>query len=81
MNTTYVKQKIHNFIDHADERFLRLVYSMIVSEKAEKHYFSTTDDEMIARTKRSIKSVDEGKTRNISLLKKDLGSWKKNRAI
>jgi hypothetical protein len=81
MNTTQVKQKIHAFIDNADDRFLRLVYSMIESEESEKDFFSTTDEEMITRAKKSMKSVDEGRIRDIHSFKKDVDNWKKNRAI
>ncbi|HYX05698.1 MAG TPA: hypothetical protein VE912_03110 [Bacteroidales bacterium] len=81
MDALKIKEEIHNFINHADERFLRLVYSMIESERGEKVFFNTTDDEMIARAKKSLESVEEGKTRSIHEFKKDIASWKENRSI
>lgn len=33
MNTQKIKEEIHSFINYADERFLRLVHSMVESEK------------------------------------------------
>jgi hypothetical protein len=79
MDTLQIKQKIHDFIDHADERFLRLVHSMVESEEDENKFFSTTGDEMTKRAKKSLKSVDSGNTRNIHAFKKDIDSWKKKR--
>jgi hypothetical protein len=79
MNTVLIKQKIHEFIDHADERFLRLVHSMVESEEVEKGLFSTSDDEMIERAKESLKSIESGNTRNIQAFKKDVDSWKQKR--
>jgi polyhydroxyalkanoate synthesis regulator phasin len=79
MNTVQIKQKIHDYIEHADERFLRLVNSMVESEEAGDKLFSTSDDEMIKRAKESLKSVENGNTRNIHALKKDLDTWRKNR--
>lgn len=81
MDARQIKEEIHNFIDHADERFLRLVYSMIESEKNEKDFFNTTDDEMVARAEKSLQSIEEGRTRSVHEFKKDIASWKKNRAI
>ncbi|MFW6351722.1 MAG: hypothetical protein ACOC2E_05000 [Bacteroidota bacterium] len=65
MDSQQIKEEIHNFINHADERFLRLVYSMIESERSEKDFYKTTDDEMMARAKKSLQSVEEGNTRSI----------------
>ncbi|MDB4334840.1 hypothetical protein OAA06_00625 [bacterium] len=81
MNARQIKEEIHSFINHADERFLRLVYSMVESEKLEKEFFDTTNDEMITRAQKSLNSVETGKTRNIHEFNKDIESWKKNRAI
>jgi len=80
MDAPEIKEEIHNFIDHADERFLRLVYSMIESERSEKGFFNATDDEMMARAEKSLKSVEECRTRGVHEFKKDIASWKENRA-
>ena len=81
MNAKQIKEEIHNFINHADERFLRLVYSMVESEKTETDFFNTTTDEMMERAKKSLESVEGGKTRSIHEFKKDIESWKGNRSI
>lgn len=81
MNTIQIKERIHDFIDHADERFLRLVYSMVESEDAESEFFSGSDDEMIKRAKKSMQSIDKGNTRNIHAFKKDVDTWKQQRSI
>ncbi len=81
MNTHQLKEEILDFINHADERFLRLVYSMVESEKSESGFFNVTNDEMMERAKKSLKSVDEGLARDIHEFNKDIESWKKNRAI
>ncbi|MCG8582010.1 MAG: hypothetical protein MI866_18935 [Bacteroidales bacterium] len=81
MNARQIKEEIHSFINQADERFLRLVYSMVESEKSEKGFFNATDGQMTERAEKSLKSVEEGKTRNIHDFKKDIASWKEDRAI
>ncbi|MBN2215175.1 MAG: hypothetical protein JW723_13120 [Bacteroidales bacterium] len=83
MNTVAIRKKIHEYIDHADERSLRLVYSMVRSEegKTETDFYSTTTEEMITRANSSLKSVEERKTRNIRAFKKEIDEWMKNPAI
>jgi len=81
MEANQIKQEIHDFTNHADERFLRLVHSMIESEKTENSFFDTSIDAMTERAKQSLKSVESGKTRSINEFKKDVESWKEKRAI
>jgi len=81
MNTVQIKQRIHEFIDEADERFLRLVYSMVESEDTENEFFIRSDDEMVKRAKKSMESIDKGKTRSIHAFKKEVNSWKAQRSI
>ncbi|MCE5223198.1 hypothetical protein LLG10_03290 [bacterium] len=79
MRTTDIRKEIHEYIDRADERFLRLVHSMMKSEKKEtgSDLFSTTDEDMIKRAEASLSSIAEGKTRDIKAFKKAVDSWKK----
>ncbi len=81
MNARQLKDEIHDFINHADERFLRLVYSMVESERTEKGFFTTSNEEMIDRAKKSLQSIKNGKTRNMHEFKNDIESWKRNRTI
>jgi hypothetical protein len=79
MGTAEIRKEIHNYIDYADDRFLRLVYSMVENEQIEagSTLFSSNKDDMIERAKASMLSVEEGKTRKISAFKNDVNTWKK----
>lgn len=81
MNTQQIKEEIHSFINYADERFLRLVHSMVESERNETAFFNTNSNEMIERAEASLKSVETGDSRSIHDFKKDVESWKENRTI
>ena len=35
MNTTAIKKELHDYIDTADDRFLALIYGMILADKTE----------------------------------------------
>lgn len=65
METEQIKQEIQDFISHADEHFLRLIYSMVESEKSETDFYNTTVTEMQERATQSLDSVNKGNTRNI----------------
>lgn len=79
MGITDIRNEIHKYIDHADDRFLRLVYSMVENEQIEKgdHLFSNSTEDMIKRTNASMLSVTKGRTRNIKAFKKEVETWKK----
>lgn len=81
MEANQIKREIYDYINHADERFLRLIYSMVESEKTENSFFNTTIEAMTERAIKSLKSVENGNTRSIHEFKKDVESWKENRAI
>jgi hypothetical protein len=82
MGTTDLRKEIHDYIDHADDRFLRLVYSMVENEQIEagSNLFSTPTEEMEKRAKASLQSVAEGRTRNIKEFKKEVDTWKKQQS-
>ena len=83
MGIPEMKKEIHDFIDHADERFLRLVYSMVENEQLEagNNLFSTNNDDLITRAEKSLESISKGRVRDIRLFQKDVESWKKNQTI
>jgi len=82
MGTIDIRKEIHDYIDHADDRFLRLVYSMVENEQIEagSNLFSATADDMKKRAKASLLSVAEGRTRNIKAFKKEVDTWKKQQS-
>lgn len=65
MDIRQIKEEINEYINHADERFIRLVYSMVEHEKTNKDFFCSSNDEMIERAKKSMQSINDGNTRNI----------------
>jgi hypothetical protein len=83
MGTADIKREIHNYIDKADDRFLRLVYSMVENEQIEAgtNLFSSSTEEMVKRAKASMSSVSEGRTRDIKAFKKEVDKWKKGQSI
>lgn len=59
MNTKEIKKELHQIIDNADERFLRLVHSMATAYKSEED-FTKPGKPMDAETyKKRIRSARE----------------------
>ncbi|MFY0653821.1 MAG: hypothetical protein JXQ96_17400 [Cyclobacteriaceae bacterium] len=86
MDTQVVKQTIHELVEQIDDNelldlYLRLLKREFKKEEVQKEFFTTTDSEQVARAKSSMRSIEQGDTRNINDFKKDVQAWKKNRAI
>jgi hypothetical protein len=83
MNTQTVKQTLHQLIDRIEDKELLMIYLRLLERELGKSpvkdFFATTDEELVARAKASLKSVDEGHTRNLESFKMDVEAWKKNR--
>jgi Putative addiction module component len=46
MDTTSIRQEIHQYIDGADERFLNLIYGMIKADKEELYLEDVSSEEI-----------------------------------
>ena len=85
MNTEIAKKTLHELIDQIKDDELLILYVKLLEREIEKtasqDLFNTTESDLVARAKASLKSVEEGKTRNIKDFKKDIEKWRKHRAI
>ncbi len=85
MNTKVAKKILHELIDRIEDDELLTLYVKLLEREIGKavsqDFFNTTQSDLVTRAKASLKSVEEGKTRNIKDFKKDVEKWKKNRAI
>ncbi len=85
MNVQVAKKTLHELIDQIEDNELLILYAKLLKREIRKvssqDFFNTTQSDLISRAKASLKSVEEGKTRNIKDFKKDVAVWKKDRAI
>lgn len=85
MNTKVVKQTLHELIDQIEDNELLILYLQLLERElrkdTSKDFFNTSDEELVARAKASLRSVEEGRTRSITEFKKDVEAWKNKRAI
>lgn len=85
MNTKIAKKTLHELIDRIEDGELLNLYVRLLEREIKKtayqDFFKTTELDLAARAKASLKSVEEGKTRDIKEFKKDVEAWKKNGAM
>jgi len=84
MNTAQIKQKLHQFIDKSDERFLRMMHAMAQEYSHEKKGdiagykpdgSPITKQELIARAQESEKAIEEGRAIDFKDFEKEIESW------
>ena len=84
MDTTVVKQTLHQLIDQIEDKELLTIYLRLLERElrktSDKDFFDTSDEDLVARAKASLRSIEKGRTRSIQDFKQDVETWKKNQA-
>ncbi len=84
MSSETIKQTIHHLIDQIEDEDLLTIYLQLLERELRNspgEFFSATDHGMIERAKDSLKSVNEGRSRNIKDFRKEIELWKEKRAM
>jgi len=82
MKTSAVRQEIHEYVDHADERFLALAHGMVQAEKKNRSQSKNSHElEMISRTEQSEKEINEGQTIGAKQFNSDFQQWKEEKRL
>ena len=84
MSSETIKQTIHHLIDQIEDEDLLTIYLQLLEREVRNspdEFFNTSDHEMIERAKASLKSVKEGRSRNIKDFKREIELWKEKRAM
>jgi len=78
MNTESIKRNIHQLIDRMEDEELLSNYLKLLKKDTSgipSDFFTSGEEEMIARAKASLESVKAGRTRNIKDFKSDFDKW------
>ena len=62
MNNTQIKQKIHEYVDQADDRFLTLIHGMIEADK-NQDWWNNLPPNLQASIERAIDQSEKGEGR------------------
>ncbi|MFI5159550.1 MAG: addiction module protein [Sphingobacteriales bacterium] len=65
MTTAAIREKLHSFINTADDKQVKAVYSIFEDQMGEK-YDHWADEEFVAEMDRRIKDFESGKDKGVS---------------
>jgi len=82
MDTEEIKKKIHEYVDIADEHFLRLVHGLIENEqfKSASDSFSAATEDVVNKAKETLSTVREGLAKNLKDLEDNFNAWNKKQS-
>lgn len=80
MNTLKIKSEINHYLDKADDRFLQLVYGMILADQISVTGYDAegsaiSKDELIARAERSELDIKEGRVESLKKVQEEIKKW------
>jgi hypothetical protein len=82
MNTTRIRQEINEYLQQADDRFLKLVHGMIVADRGSSLIVGyktngqpITKEELIVRAERSEKDIREGRVKTGKQIREEMKDW------
>jgi hypothetical protein len=81
MNKAKIRQEISEYLQQADDRFLKLIHGMVQADKTASPIGYKTDgspitkEELIARAERSEVDISEGKVKSTKKIRKEMNNW------
>jgi hypothetical protein len=86
MNTIQIRQKIHDFVDQADDRLLNMIHSLIEADASNIVGYlpdgaPISKEDLRTRARISAQQIAEGKTISSEDFKKEFETWKKKKRI
>lgn len=82
MDVEEIKKKIHEYVDIADEHFLRLVHGLVENEqiKSATDSFSSVTEEVVNKTKETLSTIKEGLAKNLQEFEDKFNAWNKKQS-
>ena len=88
METQVVKKTLHQLIDQIEDKELLTIYMCLLQRETQKTetrssngFFDTTEKDLVSRAKQSLKSIEEGRTRNIKDFKQEVDQCRQNKVM
>jgi len=81
MNTIRIRDEISEYLQHADDRFLKLIHGMIKADQTispvgyNPDGTPITKEELIARAERSEKDIREGRVKSLKHVREEMKNW------
>ena len=81
MNTIKLRDEISEYLQRADDRFLKLIHGMVKADQTSVSVGYNPDgtpitkEEMIARAERSERDIREGRVKTSKQVREEMKSW------
>jgi len=81
MDAIKIREEISQYIQHADERMLKLIHGLIIADQTNSAVGYKTDgtsitkEELIARAERSEKNLGEGQVKSSKQVREEIKNW------
>ena len=81
MNTVKIREEISEYLQNADDRFLKLIHGMIKADQTSLPVGYNPDgtpitkEELIARAKRSERDIKEGRVKSLEQVREEMKNW------
>lgn len=83
METQVLKKAIHDLVEEINDKELLELYLRLLRREAKREapddFFSASDTDLY-RAKKSIESIEAGRTRSLKEFTKDIEEWKKKKS-
>ncbi len=81
MDTIKIREEINQYLQHADERMLKLIHGLIKADQTSLPVGYKPDDtaitkeELIARAERSERDIREGRVKTSEKIREEMKNW------
>lgn len=81
MNTVKIREEINEYLQHADERILKLIHGLIKADQASSPVgykpdgTPITKEELVARAKRAEEDIREGRVKTAKQVREEMKNW------
>ena len=81
MNTVKIKEEISEYLQHADDRILKLIHGLIKADQEPSPVgykldgTPITKEDLIARTEKAEEDIREGRVKTSKQLRKEIRNW------
>ena len=81
MDTVKIREEISQYLQHADDRVLKLIHGLIKADQISSPVGYKTDgtvitkEELISRAERSERDISEGRVKTLKQVREEMKNW------
>lgn len=81
MNTVKIKEEINEYLEHADDRLLKLIHGLIKADQTSSPVGYSMDgkpitkDDLLARAEKAEEDIREGRVKTSKQLREEMKNW------